>query len=74
MYLIWPKILKLINSFVFEIETVILEQRRENVAVCESHMKSLISALSEMEESNALESSEKKIAEIKQRNPKCLTR
>ena len=57
-----------------EIETVILEQRRENVAVCESHMKSLISALSEMEESNALESSEKKIAEIKQRNPKCLTR
>ena len=57
-----------------EIETVILEQRRENVAVCESHVKSLISALSEMEESNALESSEKKIAEIKQRNPKCLTR
>ena len=57
-----------------EIETVILEQRRENVAVCESHMKSLISALSEMEESNALESSEKKIAEIKQRNPKCFTR
>ena len=57
-----------------EIETVILEQRRENVAVCESHVKSLISALSEMEESNALKSSEKKIAEIKQRNPKCLTR
>ena len=57
-----------------EIDTVILEQRRENVAVCESHVKSLISALSEIKESNAMELSEKKIAEIKQRNPKCLTR
>ena len=57
-----------------EIETVILEQRRETFAVCESHVKSLISALSEIKESNALESSEKKIAEIKQRNPKCLTK
>ena len=57
-----------------EIETVILEQRRETVAVCESHVKSLISALSEIKESNAMELSEKKIAEIKQRNPKCLTR
>ena len=57
-----------------EIESVILEQRRENVAVCESHVNSLISALSEIKESFALESSEKKIAEIKQRNPKCLGR
>ena len=57
-----------------EIESVILEQRRENVAVCESHVNSLISALSEIKESFALESSEKKIAEIKQRNPKWLRR
>ena len=55
-----------------EIETVILEQRRENVAVCESHVKSLTLALSEMKESSALEISERKIADIKQRNPNCL--
>ena len=55
-----------------EIETVILAQRRENVAVCESHVNSLSLALSEMEETGALEVSQRKIAEIKQRNPKCL--
>ena len=55
-----------------EIETVILAQRRENVAVCESHVKSLSLALSEMEETSALEVSQRKIEEIKQRNPKCL--
>ena len=55
-----------------EIETVILEQRRETVAVCESHVKSLSLALSEMEETSALEVSQRKIEEIKQRNPKCL--
>ena len=55
-----------------EIESVILEQRRENVAICESRVTSLSLALSEMKESNALELSEKKIADIKQRNPKCL--
>ena len=55
-----------------EIETVILEQRRENVAVCESQVKSLSLALSEMEETNAVEVSQRKITEIKQKNPECL--
>ena len=55
-----------------EIETVILAQRRENVAVCESRVKSLSLALSEMEETSALEVSQRKIEEIKQKNPNCL--
>ena len=69
IYVLW-KCLQMLSDI--EIETVILEQRRENVAVCESHVKSLNLALSEMKESSALENSERKIAEIKLRNPKCL--
>ena len=55
-----------------ELESIIMEQRRENLAVCETQVKSLSMALAEMEESNVLENSERKIEELRKKNSKCL--
>ena len=55
-----------------ELESIIMEQRRENLAVCETQVKSLSMALGEMEELNVLENSERKIEELRKKNSKCL--
>ena len=51
-----------------ELESIIMEQRREKLAVCETQVKSLSMALAEMEEASVLENSERKIEEMRKKN------